>query len=560
MTAADDTPRPATEEAEAHVLRGNALQRQRRFDEAVAAYDAAAAIDPAYPEAFNNRGIALKSLARFDAALESYDVAIALRPGYASAHYNRGNALQELKRFAEAIASYDRAIANRTDYSAAHANKGNALVSLGRFAEAVASYDRALALRPDREAEIWGNRGAALKVLRRFKEALASYDKAIALRPDFATLHNNRGNVLQELDRPEEALVSYDTAIALAPNYGETYNNRGVALEESRRLEEAIASYAKALEHRPDYPEAIWNRAQANLLAGRFDVGWRDFEARKSTREPVGAGLHDKPLWLGDSDLRAKRIFVHCEQGFGDTIQFCRYVNLLAETGAVVLFAPQGPLRGLMHSLHADVQIVDGRDPRLDFDFHCPLLSLPLAFNTRLSTIPRTVPYLSATPDKVSAWKRRLGETEKLRVGLTWSGGTAHKNDRRRSIGLEMFRAVLDDRFQFVSLQKEVRDNDRPTLARASIAHFGEQLEDFGDTAALAQSMDLVISVDTSVAHLAGALAKPVWVLIPFAPDWRWMLDRDDSPWYPSMRLFRQARRGDWHEVVQRVVKELHAT
>jgi tetratricopeptide (TPR) repeat protein len=558
IAASENVPRAAAEEAEALAQRGNALQRAARFAEAVTSYDAAIRLDPSYAEAFNNRGVALKNLARLDAALASYDAAIALRPEYASAHYNRGNALQDLERFEEAIASYDRAIVLRPDYSAAHANKGNAQVALGRFAEAVANYDSALALRPAREAEIFSNRGNALKILGRFEESLASYDRAIALRPDDFALHNNRGNALQELDRPEEALASYDAALALKPEYAEAHNNLGLALADVRRFDAALASYAKALEHRPDYAEAVWNRSQAYLMTGRFDLAWRDFEARKRTREPVGHRAYRKPLWLGDSDPAGKTILVHWEQGLGDTIQFCRYVKLLADRGAAVLFAPQAPLRKLMRRLDAEAQIVDADDPGLDFDAQCPLLSLPLAFSTRLSTIPADVPYLAAPAEKISAWRHRLGAAGRPRIGVIWSGGSAYKSNHKRSIGLERFRTLFDDQeLRFVSLQKEVSDADRAWLEAGDIVHFGEELEDFTDTAALVHLMDLVISVDTSVAHLAGALGKPTWVLLPFSPDWRWMLDRDDSPWYPSMRLFRQTRRGDWAGVLREVEKEL---
>jgi len=544
--------------AEAYSNRGNALKDLKRFDQAVASYDRAIAIKPDYADAYGNRGNALKEWKRLDEALASYDAAIALKPDYAILYSNRGNVLQELKRFDEAVASYDRAIALNPDYASAYANRGNALSALKRLEDAVASYDKALAFNPE-HAAAYTNRGNALKELKRFDEALESYSRAIALEPDKAEFYSNRGNALQALERFEEAVADYDKTIALKPDYPESYNNRGVALNALMRFDDALSNFAAAVALKPDYAEAIWNRALVHLLTGHLVAGFHGYEARKSKREPVANRNFATPIWLGDSDIRGKTILVHWEQGLGDTIQFCRYIKLLEDAAATVLFAPQNPLKTLMRGLNAKPQIVDLDDATIVYDLRCPLMSLPLAFKTDLATIPSPKIYLTVDREKISKWRHALGKKTKHRISVVWNGNPEHKSDQQRSIALATLRQLFDERFQFISLQKEVRDQDRQWLADTNIAQFGDALEDFTDTAALCSLTDLVITVDTAAAHLAGALGLPVWVLLPWVPDWRWMLDRVDSPWYPSMRLYRQKMRGDWQGVLEQIQRELQS-
>lgn len=487
-------------------------------------------------------------------ALPRRDEAIAQSPDCAEYYEDRGNSLQTAQSFAEALASYDRAIALKPDFAQAHCHRANALRSLGRLDDAILSYDAAIALKSD-YPEAYNNRGNTLRDLKRIEAALESYDAAIALMPRHPALYCNRGNALQELDRFEEAIAAYDRATALKPDYAEAYSNRAVALHNLKRFAEAISNLNSALALRPNYAEARWNRALSYLITGRFDLGWADHEARKIRRQPVGNSAFDKPLWLGQTEVSGKTILVHSEQGFGDTIQFCRYVKLLVDADAKVLFAPQAPVRGLMRSLGA--QLVDAADSDLTFDLHCPLMSLPLAFGTEPSTIPSATNILSVDPDKQRAWAQRLGTKIKPRIGVAWSGSIEHKNDLRRSIDLGTFRRIFNDSYDLISLHKELRASDRSAMEDVKLTHFGDELRDFSDTAALCQLMDLVISVDTAVAHLAGTLSKPVWLLLPWVPDWRWMVDGDSSSWYPSMRLFRQSGRGDWNNVLDSVESEL---
>jgi tetratricopeptide (TPR) repeat protein len=539
---------------EALYSRGNVLHELERFDEALASYGRALEARPDYAEALSNRGITLHDLGRFDEALASYDRALALRPSHAAALNNRGNVLHQLKRFEEALASYDRALAVRPDHTEALCNRGATLHELKRFEEALASYDRALALRPNHAGALY-NRGNTLRQLTRFDEALASYDRALALRPNHVEALNNRATALQHLNRFAEAVASYDRVVALKPDYAEAYSNRGNALGQLNRHDEALASYAKALALRPDHATARLNEALARLVCGDFERGWRAYEWRWKTPAMLPPPRNfSQPLWKGDADLAGKTVLLHAEQGFGDTIQFCRYVPMVAARGARVVLEVQPPLKPLLGSLAGVGQIFAQGEPLADFDLHCPLLSLPLAFNTRLETVPAAVPYLAAPPERQALWATRLGPKAGPRVGIAWAGRATNWNDRNRSIGLAPLLALAIPGITLVSLQKQLRAPDRELLAaQPHICRLGEEFADFADAAAVIAELDLVISVDTAVAHLAGAMGKPVFILLPYAPDWRWLLERSDSPWYPTVRLFRQMRPGDWDSLIAEV-------
>jgi tetratricopeptide (TPR) repeat protein len=579
--------------AEALFGRGNALQKLNRYKDALASYDRALTLRPTYAEALSNRGISLRELSRYEEALASYGRALTLRPDYVEAHYNRGTALHELKRYEEALASYDRALTLRPHSPAVLRNRGDSLQQLKRYHEALASYDRALTLQPDYAeafcargnamqqlkryeealanydhalilrsdyAEALSNRAAGLHELKRFDEALASYDRALALRPDYAEALSNRGNTLRELKRYDEALASYDRALTLQPDYAEALSNRAATLNELKRFDEALANYDRAVTLRPDHADVHHNEALCRLLMGNFDQGWEQYEWRWQTEQLRDAKRNfAQPLWTGREDIAGKTILLHAEQGFGDTIQFSRYLPLVVERAAQVILEVQRPLHELLSTLSGSLQIISRDDPLPDFDIHCPLLSLPLAFGTRLETIPSATSYLHASPEVVAHWNSRLGDRCRPRIGLAWSGRQAHTNDHNRSIRFSALLPLLDFKATYVSLQQDVRPGDASVLQnRSELLHFGDDLKTFADTAALMSNLDLIISVDTSVAHLAGALAKPVWVLLPYIPDWRWLLDREDSPWYPTARLFRQDERREWNSVIARVQAQLY--
>jgi tetratricopeptide (TPR) repeat protein len=520
----------------------------------LASYDRVVAVRPDYVQAHANRGDILNRLERFEEALASYDRAVAIHPDFADAHANRANVLHALKRFDEAMASHDRALALRPDLAEAHTNRGSTLHELMWFDEALASHDRALALRPD-YTEAHYNRGNALHKLKRFAEALASYERALALRPDFVEALANRGVALDGLNRFEEALASYDRALAVRPDYAKAFVDQGDSLCELRRFEEALASYDRAIELRPDYAEAHGHEAMWRMLIGDFERGWQKLEwAWIAVRQRNAKRIFWQPQLFGSNELKGKTVLVHAEQGFGDIIQFCRYVPLVAERGARVILEVYETLCELMGTLPGVAQIVTAGEPLPDFDMHCPLLSLPLALGAGSATIVSQTPYLRASPQAVTDWNERLGPRGRPRIGLAWSGRPSHDNDHNRSMKLGSFLPPLAGfDATYVSLLKDVRADDAPVLQGSDVLDFSKELKTYTDTAALIANLDLVISVDTSVAHLAGALAKPLWILLPFTPDWRWLLDRDDSPWYPTARLFRQDETRGWDSVMARV-------
>jgi tetratricopeptide (TPR) repeat protein len=539
-------------------LSGIMAEQAGRAQHAVELLSKAVAVRPDVAEAHYNHGVALGGMQRHEEAIASYERAIALKPDYADAYFNRGVALAELGRPMQAVESYDRAIAFNPSYAEVHNNRGIALDHLKRYDDALASYDRAIALKPD-YARAHNNRGVALDRLERRAEALASYDRAIALKPDYVEALTNRGITLGELDRPAEALMSYERAIALNPRYAEAFYNRGNALRDLNRHAEAIASYERALALRPDYAAAHWNLADCCLLLGDFARGWQEYEWRwKLERNESFKADFQRPLWLGVEPLEGRTILLHAELGLGDTLQFCRYAADVAALGARVVLEVQPALLPLLSGLEG-VSLAVARGDRLPlFDYHCPLMSLPLAFKTDLTNVPSHIPYLHSDPGRVALWRQKLRNTGKPRVGVVWSGSMALKNDRR-SMALKELLPLLREWAEWVSLQKEVRDSDAALLAsRPDLRDAGAELYDFADTAALVELMDIVVTVDTSVAHVAGAMGKPVWIMLPFNPhDWRWMLDREDSIWYPTARVFRQPANGDWASVVARVDEEL---
>jgi len=545
------------EHAEALSNRGNTLKALKRYDEALDSYTRALSLQPNYAAALINRGAALYDLKRYDEALESYDRALALRPDAVDALYNRGGVLHELKRYDDAIASYDRALALRPDLAEAHANRANALNEMKRFDEALTGFDRALALRPNLIEAIF-NRGNTLNSLKRYDEALAAYDRTLALQSGHAGAQYNRGTTLHETGRYEEALMSYDRALALQPSFPQALSNRGATLYELRRHDEALASYDRAIALQPDFPEAHWNAASLRLLTGDFARGWAEYEWRwKYQAMAIAKRGFAQPLWRGEA-LNGQTILLHAEQGLGDAIQFCRYAPLVAARGGRVILEVHRQLRELVASVPGVTDVVSRGDALPNFDWHCPLLSLPLAFETRLETIPASISYLSAPAQKLADWGVRLGAKNQCRVGLIWSGNPAHKRDQNRSVGLNALLPLLDTGAMFISLQKDVRPADAVVLGeRSDIVRLSDSLVDFSETAALMAQLDLVVTVDTSTAHLAGALGRPVWILLPYLPDWRWLLDRDTSPWYPTARLFRQDETRSWNSVVTQVRDEL---
>jgi tetratricopeptide (TPR) repeat protein len=509
---------------------------------------------------FLDLGAVLQHQGRYDEAAKSFDHALILKPDLAEAWYRLGQVLQQQKRLDEAILSFDQAHKVNPRYLEA-VNAGALLhFETGRYDEAILRFDRSLEIDPG-QAGAYHLKGICQLRLQRFSEALANCTRALELAPGHPEITNNVGLVLQRLARNAEALGYFDRAIALKPKFALAFNHRGTSLSELRRFDEALASFACAIAIDPDYSDAHWNLSLLQLLLGDFAAGW---DSREWGRKSQAVGFVDrqftKPLWLGKDPLAGKTILLHSDEGLGDTIQFARYATLVAQRGARVILEVQDLVQPLLSEIEGVALCLPKTADELpDFDLHCPLSSLPLAFGTRLEMIPSAVSYLPAPPQAcVEAWHARLGAHDKLRVGLVWSGNPAHGNDRNRSMTLRALSPILDLDACFVSLQKDARPDDRAALLeRSEIVDLTGLLMDFTDTAALMSCLDIVITVDTSVAHLSGALGRPTWILLPYTPDYRWLLDRDDSPWYPTARLFRQSESRDYAPVLAQVRTEL---
>lgn len=504
------------------------------------------------------QGLALHQAGHLTQAREIYLRVLELQPHHADAQHLAGVVAYQTGNLVEAVERMGRAIELNPGMVAAYSNRGLALRDLRRSAEALDSYDLALKLKPEL-AVVHSNRGLVLHDLGRLEEAVESYDAALRLEPDYAEARVNRGNALKDLGRLDEALESFDRALALKPDLAVVHSNRGVVLQELKRLAEALDSFDRGLKLAPDHAETHWNLALCRLLMGDFARGWEGYEWRWANAQLKGQ-IGEKrrcaqPLWLGAEPLQGRTILLYGEGGLGDTLQFCRYAKLAADSGArVILEVPASLLALLEKNLAGVAQVVEQGCALPAFDIHCPLPSLPLAFKTGLNNVPAVDPRIASDPARVAEWQARLGKPTAPRIGLVWSGNASHRNDRKRSVALRELIEQLPPQCQYVSLQKETRPSDDDALGEhREILRFDAKLNDFADTAALCQLMDVVISVDTSVAHLAGAMGRPVWIMLPFLPDWRWLLDREDSIWYPSARLFRQDSAGDWAGVFAKV-------
>jgi len=495
---------------------------------------------------------------QFAQALALYEEILKSAPKHVDSLHLLGVIACQTQNFRQSVELINRAIEILPNNAAFYSNRGNALQELNQLDDAVESYDCAILLNPD-YAEAYSNRGNVLQKLKRLEDAVESHDRALALNPYFADAYFNRGNVFQELNQFDYAIKSYNQAIVLNPEFIDAYYSRGNALKELNHLAAAVESYNQAIALKPDYADAQLNKALALLMDREFDNGWKLYEWRWSNEKAkLRKRNFTQSLWLGKESLKGKTIFLHSEQGFGDTIQFCRYTKLVAELGARIIIEVEKPLVGLLQDLAGVADLLEKGSILPPFDYHCPLMSLPLAFNTNIDSIPYSGKYLRSNKSKLTYWASKLGEKQTLRVGLVWSGNAEYKNDKHRSILLADLIKHLPLHCQYVSLQKEVREIDKSALnSNANILHFGDELNDFADTAALCECMDIVISVDTSVAHVSGAIGKETWLLLPFCPDWRWMLDRDDSPWYPSVKLYRQSNIGDWGSAFLKVNADL---
>lgn len=535
-----------------------ALHQQGRLDEAEKLYARVLKSQRDNFDALHLLGMLNNQRGKTGEAYRLINAALKVQPRSPDALSNLALVLHALKRSGEALAALDKALALAPGHLDALNNRGNLLLDLGRPEDAAAAFDAVLALAP-RNVQALINRGNARAAQGHADRAMADYDAALAAAPGHPLALYNRGNALRALGREPEALAAYDGALKAAPDYASAWTNRGMALAALNRHADAVQSYGRALALQPDNADVHFNAALSLLTAGDYPRGFAEYEWRWK-RAGMGARKDlRKPLWQGETPLAGRTILLHAEQGLGDTLMFARYALVLAGGGAKVVMEVQPELKSLLGGLEGVAAIVAHGEALPPFDVHCPLTSLPFVCKTELASVPAEIPYLRATDGRIAHWRPRLEGLRGPRIALAWSGRATHVNDRNRSLSLAQLAPLLSlDDVSFVSIQRELRAADAETLARhPRVVHLGGHLDDFTDTAAVLALVDMVVCVDTSVAHLAGALGRPAFVLLPFQPDWRWTLERDASPWYPAMRLFRQPAIGDWTSVVTRARDEL---
>jgi Flp pilus assembly protein TadD len=594
-----------------HSNLGIVLAAARTFDAAIAEYRLADSLGPPSPENLNNLGVALHASGAAPDAIDCFKRAVILKPDYidarnnlltlwhitpdtAAAHHAIGDLLHDADRSIDAIYFYRKAIELHPESAETFSNLGNALFAtgehaeallcfeqalklspcfpqalnnlanvlkeFGRFDEAIAAYQQAVTLQPQ-APEPLNNLANALRETGNWDSAISCYQQAMSLNPENPITHNNIGNAFCERGDWPAAITCYEQALALKPDFADAINNLGTALEETGHRDRAMACYLRARQLTPRAVSPPWNIALLQLLQGDYTNGWPGYENRwRQKKQRNTWRSFTQPMLEHVSQIHGSRILLHAEQGFGDVIQFCRYASLVADHGATVFLECQPELVRLLRSLPGVHSVIARQEQLPEFDLHCPLMSLPRVFKTTLASVPAAVPYLHADPADVGNWKAKFAtEPDAFRVGLVWAGQATHQKDRDRSLPLAAFAALGNlsgARFYSLQIGAAAAQAELPPIEMSLVNWTGE-LHDFADTAALVTQLDLVIAVDTAVCHLAGAAGVPVWVLLAYQPDWRWLLDREDSPWYPHTRLFRQPTPGNWAEPLARLASAL---
>jgi tetratricopeptide (TPR) repeat protein len=546
--------------AEAYNNLGVALKEQGRVDEAVRCYQQALRLKLHYVEAHNNLANAYFTLGKLDDAIASFREALRLKPDYVDAHTNLGNVLVQQGKLDEAADCYREALRLKPDFWEACINFGNVLDRQDKVEEAISCYRQALQIKPG-NAEAYNNLGAALMRQDKRDQAIHCYLQALRVKPDYADVYSNLAIALREQGRLDEASICSQHALRLCPSHVEAQNNLGSVLMEQGRWQEAGTSFDDAIWQQPGHVEAHFNRALLWLVQGNWVEGWPEYEWRWQAQSNVYQSFQ-QPRWDGSS-LDGRTLLLMAEQGLGDTLQFVRYAPLLKEHGAKVIVCCQKPLMDILQACEGIDQLVAVGSELPAFDVYAPLMSVPGILRTAPATVPANVPYLFANAELHDYWRRDLSVFDGFKVGIAWQGNATYKRDRGRSISLTHFELLAHLRgIHLISLQKGHGAEQLRSLGeRSSIVDFESRIDKtagaFMDTAAIMKNLDLVITSDTAIAHLAGGLGVPVWVALPFSPDWRWLLGREDCPWYPTMRFFRQTAVGDWHGVFERMLGEV---
>ena len=544
--------------ADGHSNLGVTLQEQGKLEEAIEAYTKALSLKPDYADAHYNMGGALQEHGKLDEAVEAFNKALTIKPEYAEAYNNMGVTLKEQGKLDEAMASFNKALAIKSDYAEAYNNMGTVLKDQGKLEKAIASYTKALSLKPD-YAKAYNNMGVTLQEQGKLDEAIEAYKMALAIKSEYAEAYNNMGTVLKDQGKLDEAIEAYKMALAIEPDYAEAYNNMGSAFQDQGKLEKAIASFNKALSLKPDNAETYTNMGLTYLCKGSLEEGFKFNEYRFKKQKVPTRAPREKLHWNGSEPIKGKEFLVYEEQGLGDIIQFCRYLPTLVKQGAKVTFKVTQKLHAILQTMDSGVTLSTTDADEGQIDFEAPLMSLPHLFKTHLKTIPSMNPYLYANHGRTKTWGERL-HTDRFKIGICWQGSKS-KIDIGRSFPLSLFEGISKaPNVELISLHKgegehQIKDIsfDLTTLG----ADFDADQDAFLDTAAVMMNCDLIITSDTAIAHLAGALGCQTWVALKHVPDWRWMLDRSDSPWYPTMTLYRQKNPGDWACVFEAINRNL---
>ena len=513
-------------------------------------------------DGFVHRGVKFFNLGNMEAAIAAYLEALEINPNDGDTYYKLGRALAQQDNFEIAVKCYRQAIRIKPNDVEIHFQLANALKHLEKNEEAIDAYLNVIALQP-MHPQAYNNMAVAEHALGRYDDAVMHYQKALEIDSNAADIHSNLGKVYKDMDLPEKAAACYRKAIEFKPDFTEAHIELGNVLYAQCKLKEAISAYDKSVMISPEHPVAHWDRSLALLLNGNYDEGWQEFEWRLQIAQSGAKWMSafEKKVWDG-SCFDGKRIFICSEQGLGDTLQFVRFLPMVKAMGGTVILGVNHPLLPLLSGLNGIdelVEISENQLPEIEFDLFCPILSLPRIFKTSLATLPADIPYLYTPSDKASYWYKRL-DNDDFKVGIVWKGSPLHANDRNRSCEIEQFLPLARiTGVKLYSLQKGPAAEDLKKIsADYDIKDLGADLKDFADTAGLISNLNLIISVDTAVVHLAGGMGVPVWTLLPFAPDWRWQLNKAVTPWYPSMQLFRQTQQGDWHNVFEKVAAKLH--
>lgn len=540
------------------------------YDKAIAGFEKAIEINPNVASLYNNLGIALKELGREQEALSAYEKAIALDKNFAQAFFNKAVLLQKQNNHLLAVNAYTEAIQRNPNYADAFINRGNVHGLMKNQAQALNDYQAALKINPVM-ADAYYNVGNVLCEMNDFSSALGYFSKCIELNGHHEAAHFNLANTLVQLNRHQEAIGVYRDTLKINPRHADAWYNLGNILHQSNSLEEALSAFENAIKINPDYRKARWNKSLVLLHMGRYEAGWVDYEIRWQTGPQAGHLTERKERrWLGQENISGKRLLLVGEQGLGDVIQFSRYALDALKLGAQIGLEVPAELKTLLSGMHQEIQVFTPEQAHEQYDYFCPLMSLPAALGIDVSQSDSHVPYLHADPVKTKTWRGQLPQNGQLNIGLVWSGGHRPNHpeiwdvNARRNMPIRYLENLVDLKANWISLQKgEPAESEYQQLIASGwqgphLQNEMAQIHDFSDTAALVASLDLVISVDTATAHLAAAMGKPVWLLNRFDSCWRWLRDQKDSAWYPSLRIYRQPNPGDWDSVMQTVKQDLN--